>query len=1168
MLFSAKTLLVMKLVLVLLTASFLTASAGGVAQSVTLSEKNTSLIRVFDEIQRQTGFGVLYDYEVIRNTRAVSVSLRNAPLEKALNEVLKGLPLSWDMVGSSIVISKPIAAPQQRNEDHPEDLYAILPLVKGRIVNEKGEPIVATVLVKGTNNRTSTDNDGYYSLQQVDEKATLVISGVSIETMEVKVNNRTVIDVAAVTKVSVQEEIVVANTGYQKVKPNEMNGSVSVIDNKTLNQQVGTNILQRAAGMAPSILFDNRTDKAYGLTIRGVSTINASKDVLIVLDNFPYDGDINNINPNDVESITLLKDAASASIWGARAGNGVLVITTKKGKFNQPLKVDVSSVVNITEKPDLFAIKQLSVNDYINFEQMLFNNGYFDFNIGNTFNYPSLTPAVEVFLAKRNNKITAADSAARIDALKRQDSRDEYNKYVYRNAVTQQHSVNIRGGNAKASYLLGVGYNKMISETDAPSDKLNLHLSNSYKPIKAVQLDVDLYYTAAKATSGKPGYGDLRINGRDVPYLRLADDGGNPLATDISLRGAYTDTTGAGLLLNWKYYPLEEYKHQVSRTAQNQQIANVALQVNIVRGLTASFKYQYQQEHMQQNTTSDMESYYARNLVNQFSQIDRATGLVTYQLPKGGVYSNNEVQISSSNLRGQLNYDQSWGNHSLNVFAGAENREVKKESDSYMLYGYSEDPLVSSPVNFSGSYPRYYGGQDAIDGAPRRGEFTTRFVSFFANGGYTYKSRYSITASARKDGSNLFGLNTNDKFKPFWSTGLGWQIDRERFFRNGVLSALKLRLGYGFSGNIDNSRSAVPLIKHNGASTDILNPLPYAVITSLNNPDLRWEKVGILNIGIDFATSNNVFNGTIEYYRKRAIDLYGPSEYDYTSTGRGNTLTKNVASMKGRGVDLTLNIQPKMKAVQWSGKLFFSYNTDRITNYFAEPNTRFSANDGVMISPLVGKPAYSILTFRWGGLNASGEPQGYLNKQLSTDYNAIYNAATSPDSLVYSGQATPKFFGAIGNSLSYKGFTVSFNITYQLGYYFRKSLLTYSALVGTGKGQPDYERRWQLPGDEKKTNVPAFVYGSESQENFYSGSSVNILRADHIRLQYVNFSYDVNKDLLKRISLSNLQLFLNVSNLGILWRANKEGIDPLYPARNVSTLAPATIYSAGIRIGY
>src|SRR6185312_15149025 len=316
-------------------------------------------------------------------------------------------------------------------------------------------------------------------------------------------------------------EAVVVNTGYQKMKPNEVNGSVTVIDNKTLNQQTGTNILDRLKNVTSGVSFNEgygngNLQNKTNISVRGLSTINGPLDPLIVLDNFIYEGDIENINPNDIESITILKDAAAASIWGARAGNGVIVITTKKGKFNEKLKIDFNSTTIVTQKPNISSLPEISPGDYINMEQFLFNQGYFDATIDQ--GYAALTPAVEVYLARRNGSITAADSAQQIDRLKGIDSRQQYSKYFYKPAFTQQYALNLRGGSNNLAWLVSGTYDKNKDNLSSIYEKMNFRFSNTYRPAKNLQLNLDVYYTASKSVTGKYSYNTItNINGRHIP---------------------------------------------------------------------------------------------------------------------------------------------------------------------------------------------------------------------------------------------------------------------------------------------------------------------------------------------------------------------------------------------------------------------------------------------------------------------------------------------------------------------------------------------------------------------------------------------------------------------------------------------------------------------------
>lgn len=1159
-----KTLRIMKLIIVLLTACSLTVSAGGHAQDVSLSLKDAPIQKVFREIEKQTSYSFIYLKATLENISPVTIQVKNESLGKVLTTCFAGQPLTYRFVGKYIIIQKKSSLPSTGGP--------VAITVQGRVTDENNKPVVgATISEKGTTNTTATNDNGEFILNSVDEKSTLVVSSVGYETQEIKVSGKANLAIQLKIDVGELSGVKVVSTGYQDIPQERATGSFTKIDNTTLNQQVGTNILNRLDGVAPGVLFDTKqlgVQKKLNLTVRGLSTINGPLDPLIVLDNFIFEGDITNINPNDIQSITVLKDAAAASIWGARAGNGVIVITTKKGRFNQPLKIEFNSNITVSEKPDLNYLPALNSADYIDFEQALFSNGYYnDYITYDWFYHYPFTPAVETFLQRRNGLISPADSASQINSLKQIDSRRELKKYFYANAINQQYALNVRGGNANNAYIFSVGYDKNRGTTYDEYDRVNIRMQNVYRPLKNLQLDVGAYYTNSKTKSGRLGQSSL--GGIEVPYLKFTDDNGNPASLPITWSDTYTDTAGGGKLLNWKYNPLEDYKHDRTTTNLDEIIANIGISYKIYKDLRIDIKYQYQKQRSVGERYSDLESYNARNLINLFSQLNYNTGVVTYIVPKGAILDRNNADVNSQNLRGQINYNKDWIKHSVAAIAGAEIREAETSSTSYSIYGYNPDPLTSLPVDFTNYYPTFvwadYGEIGTIPGSPYVTHTVNRFISAYFNTSYTYLQKYIASISIRRDGSNIFGANTNDKWKPLWSAGITWDVSKERFYHLGWLPSVKLRTTYGHSGNVDLRRSAYPIA---GYATDQLTRLPFAAIGSINNPSLRWEKVATLNIGIDFSLSKEILSGSIEYYRKEGTDLYGSTPYDYTAWGYSPYITRNVADMRGNGIDIILNSKNIDKSFKWTTNFLFSRNVSKTTKYYDNESKQITRllGAGNEIFPYVGKPLYSIAAYRWGGLDASGNPQGFLNGELSTDYAAISQEAnekgTASNNIIYIGPTTPTYFGSMINTFSWKNISLSVNISYKMGHYFKKPSLSYYQLTRTGEGNQEYSKRWQKPGDETITNVPSFIYPiSSNRDGFYNLSEINVLKADHVRLHYLSLTYTLINLSSKKLPFKYLQLYTNAANLGILWRANKEKLDPEYPA----TLKPMRACSFGIR---
>ncbi|MGJ7032561.1 SusC/RagA family TonB-linked outer membrane protein [Niabella hirudinis] len=1049
------------------------------------------------------------------------------------------------------------------------------PTISGYIINAATkEPLqAATIKSMNTARVALSVKNGNYRLQLPALPDTLLVTHTGYVPQKVVVNKPGLYNVLLEPEGTALAEVTI-NTGYQRLSPNEVNGSFTVIDNKTLNEQTGTNILERLQGVTNGLLFNTgKMNPGSEISIRGLSTINGPLAPLIVLDNFPYEGSIADINPNDVESITILKDAAAASIWGARAANGVIVITTKKGRFNQKLKVAVNASTLFLQPANLFSLPQMSVADYVDIETELFKKGQFNADINNTRARLPLTPLVEILLQRRGGLISAEDSAMLISRLKKQDGRTRYANYFQRQGITQQYAVNITGGNQQISWTFGGDYNRMLATNRATSEKINIHLDNSFRLLQNFTINLGGYYAATAAKSGMPDFAAItRVGNRYVPYLEFVDEVGNALPADKYRRG-YIDTLGQGRLLDWHYYPYTDYRHDVTSSKNQNLLARVNLSYTLFKGLELTANYQYQNSWGTVSRFADINSFYLRDLINRFTQLNYSNAPDVFPVPKGDMLSQSGSGLITHNFRGLASFKQQWKGHAVNVIAGADVRDSKTSlgTGSFTLYGYQEDPLSKATVDHYNRYRNIISGYfENIPGAPGIEAYKNlRYVSVYSNASYTYQHRYSISGSFRKDASNVFGATTNDRWNPLWSAGGSWQVSDEPFYHWAVFRRLKLRASFGFSGNVDPGKTPLPI---SGVYTNPVTNFPVQIISNLNNPSLKWEISRQINMGVEFTGKNDVFSGTVEFYSKKGTDLYGETPYDYTAWGMYDVITNNVANMTGHGWDINITTNNINRTVKWQTNLISNYNVSKTSKYFTDASKdMYGPNNGTYITPVVGKPLYAISAFKWEGLNAEGDPQGSLEGEKSTDYQSIINKiqeeGSKSNSLVFAGPSVPVHFGSLINYVSWKGLSLSINIMYKMGYYFRKTSFTSSGVIDNGYGHGDYYLRWQQPGDEYKTQVPKFVYSDYKlyayRDFFYQNASVNILKADHVRLHYVNLSYTflLNQHTTTPVSL---QVYSNAANLGILWRANKQRLDPDYP----NTYAPPKQYTIGLRANF
>lgn len=1136
-----KILLFMRLVFLFTIIACLQSWSAGHGQALTLSLKDAPLEKVFHEIRKQSSYSFVYTKEQLTGGKTVTFSVSNATIETVMKLCVRDQPITYEISENYIVIkSKPDFIQASANR--------LLLDLRGTVLGENEQPLAgATVTVKGNNRSAITDENGIFQLMGVEDDAVLIISSVGYIPLEYKLTGAK--EIAIQLKVEIGElggVSVKVNTGYQTLNKERSTGSFTSIDNKTFNHQVSTGIVSRLEGVANSFSVNRKGFGPGQIMIRGLSTINGPKSPLIVIDNFPYEGDINNINPNDVESITILKDAAASSIWGTRAGNGVIVITTKRGQFNQPVKIELNTNLTVMRKPDLYYLKSISPKDYVDVEIFLYGKGYFN-NQFNSFYKEPISPVAEILKKRELGQISSADSARLIDEFTTHDVRSDFEKYMYRDAINQQYSLTTNGGSKNIAWVASAGYDKNLSTLCAGYRRLNLRLDNTYKFSDRFRLATSFYFTEGKTDNGNPGFYEVSTNNGRIPiYTRFADKNGKALPVVKEYRQTFIDTFGGGRLLDWSFYPLTDHQNVQGKTRLQDIIANAGFNYRILTGLEFELKYQYEKQESKSEIIHNLQSYTARNIINLFTNLTETEPNLLYPVPRKPIYDFSNSALISHKGRAQVNFNKVWATNSIAIIAGSEIGETRNKGTSGRLYGYDKNILSYVKMDYVNFYPTSINGSlSAIPDNVSLSDRSNRFISFYSNAAFTYKSKYTLSASARRDASNLFGVSTNDKWKPLWSAGASWILSNEGFYNVDFVPYLRVRATYGHSGNVDQSRSAVTTIQYLGTSPNTQEP--FARFSQYSNPGLRWENISQFNIGLDFRSKNNVVTGSIEIYQKNATDLYGPSLVDYTGVSTPS-IVKNVASMTARGFDLELNtVNVKTNNFSWVSRYNFNLYRDRIVSYYlASVEGGNLVNGGTGIASIVGKPVYSIFSYKWAGLDkASGDPLGYVNGHVSNDYSAITGTIQSISDVKYNGPAFPSAFGSLANTFTWKSLSLTTLFMYEFGAFFQRSSINYSLLFGNRNGHSDYSLRWKAPGDEVTTNVPSLVYPENiARDNFYNSSEILIEKADNIRFKYINISYVINGNKTIRLPASILQVYASLSDIGIVWRANRHKLDP------------------------
>jgi len=1047
--------------------------------------------------------------------------------------------------------------------------------IKGMVIDGKLPVPRANINVPLLQINTMSDSSGKFELNLPNGSHVLVISHLSFQRKEVNLS----VPAAKTLTIILDplpnqlEDITIVNTGFQKLPRERSAGSFATLNEKQLNRRVSPDLVSRLEDAVPGLVINRsgtRIQNQTQISVRGQSTLFARTEPLIILDNFQYEGDVSTINPNDIESITILKDASAASIWGARSGNGVIVITSKTGRKNAPLNIQFNSNFTIGERPDLFYQNRMNSGDFIDIESALFAKGFYT-NSENSVLKTTLSPAIELLIAKRDGKISAADADAQLEALKGYDIRSEVSNTLYQRPINSQQSLAISGGAAHQQYYLSAGLddNRDFLKKNRTTRKTVQARSSWHFLADRVTFDAGINFT--RQGTDNPNTGISMAEGINAyPYAKLTDDNGNPLAVNTGYRNEFKNDAYSKGLLDWNYRPLVELEAISSNRNLQDLRLNFGLSAKLFPGLTASVLYQYNNIRNDNFKNQTAGSYYARNAINNISQIN-TDGSITRPIPLGAIIDGMNGESNVSNIRGQLSYTKKIGVHSISAFGGIEERKQDDRLNTFRYYGYDESHANYQPVDYFTAFKRYVNpGATAtisyLDGEQRLAD---RSRSYFSNVGYTLLDRYTLNASLRLDQSNIFGVSTNQKGVPLWSIGAVWEINRERFYSgragngiNNLLPLLRLRMSYGYTGNVDKALSAYTTASYNNGTGNINNSntrLPYATIDNPPNEQLRWERTRIMNFGIDFSSKANRISGSLEYYSKKGIDLIGSIPYAPSSgvtTFRGNT-----SGSKGQGLDLNLRTRNLAGKLFWETNLLFSYSSDIVTDYKIKgTNNNYIQNPRTY--PQEGKYVNPVYAYPWAGLDPeNGNPRGYLNGEISTDYNKII-LADDITAIRYFGSSRPLLYGAIRNTFNYKRFSLSANISYRLKYYFTRSSIVYGTNNGLGSSG-DYAYRWQKPGDELVINVPSVPTGTiANRDVFYANSAALVEKGDHIRFQDINFSYTLENKQLFGANLSLLQFYFYANNIGILWKATRIKEDPDYFS---SQIPPIRTYSIGIK---
>ncbi len=1169
--------------------------AGSAAYSQKLTYQGTATLKqLFTIIRQQTGYNIIASGTQLDLNKTVTVNAKNKDLQEVLEEAFKNQGLTFKMAGKEITV-----LPEKKSKEKKSTLTQQDHLhIAGTVISSQGAPLAGvSVKVKGKKTGTSTNEQGLFELV-VESGDVLSFSSVGYLSLDIKAHDKNRAEIVStqtqyknnvlqqgsiisptnnifiitlIPTLKELDEVNVVNTGYQRISLDRSAGAFAKPDMKVLSDRTNSgNILNRLEGFIPGLTYNRETGAPL---IRGLSTLRGNQNPLVVIDGIPSDH-ISSINPDDVADITVLKDAVAASVWGARASNGVIVVTTKKGGRQEKIKINYDGYINLQGKPYLDWIRMMNSQQYIQYSKEAFNPEDYPYDLVSIYNPTSnrqgLSPDRQILYDMDRGVLSSDRGNAMLDSLSRIDNTRSI-KDMYENAYQQNHTLSLSGGGNRYSFYGSMAFNETKSATPGTrSQSYKVNLKQEYQFNKAIRafLITDLSHTNPRSDRS---YTPTRLN---LPYQLFRDANGRPL--DVNYLGYLSERSRAEVEqatgIDLRYNPIENAKTGFTKGNGLSARITAGLNIDLYKGLRYEGSFGYMRSTLRTEDYNDARTNYEQRFrVATFYD----TEAKAYRLPnQGGRFNQSNNNVTDWTVRNQLVYDRGWldNRHQVTLLFGHELQANKSLRNSSTVYGY--DTRLQSYNLLDWAQLASVGAQNTVidfnasgsklgDSPFFQAENETRFRSFYATAGYTFMQRYTLNGSWRNDQSNLFGNSSRAKHKPTWSVGGKWTISAEEFMKPiTLIDHLALRATYGITGNSPTPGST--------ASVDLLASYtdPYAPggklfnIATPGNPTLSWEETRNLNIGTDISLFNSRISLSIDYYQRNTKGLLGNVRVNPV-TGR-QFIFGNAGDMRNRGIEFNLQTRNVVLTdFEWSSRIVLAYNRNKIGNiYSSEPI--ITAASLISEQYVVGMPAYGIYAYRYAGLDNEGRPTAYKsNGEQNFDQTQFMK-----NDIYYAGVTQQPWSGGFGNSFRYKNFALDAQLILNLGHIMRGPNSTLSEEdLSNGvfhkrtNTMAILADRWKQPGDENRTDIPKHVSVANDENryylNLYTSSDRTLIRASYIKFRDINLSYTIPQNLLGKYKIERLQLRASLNNL-MLWKANKIGVDPEQLRKNYSIGLRAT----------
>lgn len=1173
-------------------------SAQTEARKVTINVKDASVKEVL-EVLKKHSYRLVYSTAVIDAcTKKVTLDMKKVPAGEVLDAALKDTDLSYKVDGNVITIKK-----VQKDENI---------LAQGLVTDAVGEPLPGVaVYITGSSTGTLTNATGHFNLR-VPKNSALLFSFVGMAPQTVFVESEEALKVVMKEQSTQMDEVVV--TGYQVLKKRESTSSIVSLNAEDVIEPVGSSLDQMLQGKVPGMSVMQMTSTvgaAPKIRIRGSSTIIGNRepvwvvDGVVLSDPVPLDATelnsmdkvnlignaISGLNPEDIDRIDVLKDASATALYGSKAANGVIVITTKRGKQGAPA-VRFSTSMSFMQRPSYKNQERMNSKERIEVSEEIHNRGL---------QFTGFSPddvGYEGALNRLwNGRITMDQFNKEVKAMKELNT--DWYDLLFRNSFSQSYTLSVSGGSKRVTYYFSAGYsNQQGAQLQEEGERFSFMSNLGFNLSKRLHAEVSLSAGINKTDRPTVDLNDYAYStSRAIPAFNA--DGSYAFYGYKEVSSLLGDPSSIhNPVLN--YNILNELDYSGTEQSIRDVSARVNLDYKITSWLNANALLSYTTSATNSETWYDEKSYYVstyRGLPYGYdrsgfteSQESKYRKQVS-QIPFGGILKTGEDTNDSFLARFSLNMNKMFNEvHSVSFSAGF-------EASSSRYKGYDNEEWGYLP----GRGKKFVTLENLVDWEkassamqalkPLITDNTTNFMSYYGTLSYGYRGKYIISANVRGDGSNKLGEAA--RFLPIWSFSGRWNITDENFMYSlsNVLSNLSIRASYGIQANVTDAHNPNLII---GLGTLHSSSEEYkATVSQLPNKDLKWEKTNSLNAGIDFDFFNGVLSGSFEYYYKKSKDQLMTVEIE--STNGAKMVTINGGDLTNKGWDLAFSLTPvRTENFEWN----LGFNTSKNRNSIANAAERTVTYNDYLNGTII-KNGYSLNSFysyQFAGLNAEGLPTFKGTKDYDRDGNVIISSKEEAlaSVLKYSGRREADFTGGLSMSFRYKRLSLNTRFSLSLGNKIRLNDLydedNLKLPYPAQNMSSEFVNRWQKPGDEKYTNIPSLsdqllTMNSMNPDNkgtimnanymvadnywqMYNDSDLRVVSGNFMRCTAITLSYSLPEDILKKVYLKGASLSLGVSNPFVIKSKDLKGRDPEQVTLGSGTIPPQQSYSLMLNITF